>query len=343
MHALADHPQIVSLALSLGLPGDRPVEEVKAFCVGKVKKLIGKRKFPDSIEEIERIVCEKLNVTIVEVWNEDDVDKVIECYARQHKDPIFATIRHELRDDTFATLIRRKNRPGESGTHFVAVVDCRGDKYHRRFFTRWHEIAHVLTMVDQWELPLHRSTSNKDALETMMDIIAAEIGFFDPLFVPQVISHFGDGPLTIPGVAKLREAYSDTASFQATLNACAQAFPQSVIVLEAELGYKKAELQDLEQGYLLPGERPIAKLRVTSSKGNQAAASLGMTIPLRMRVPAKSVITKALQFGPSLGPFHAIENLDMWSASNGRTLPSQRIWVEAKAIPNGVFAVITAL
>ena len=174
MQTLAGHRQIVSLALSLGLPGDRPVEEVKSFCVAKVKELIGRGRVPDSIEEIERIVCEKLNITIVEVWNEDHIDDVIKLYARQNKDPIFATIREELRDDTFATLIRRRNRPGESGTHYVAVVDCRGDKYHRRFFTRWHEIAHVLTMVDQWELPLHRSTTNKDALETMMDIIAAD-------------------------------------------------------------------------------------------------------------------------------------------------------------------------
>lgn len=343
MHALADHPQIVSLALSLGLPGDRPVEEVKAFCVAKVKELIGKGKVPDSIEEIERIVCEKLNITIVEVWNEDHIDDVIERFARQNKDPIFATIRDELRDDTFATLIRRKNRPGERGTHYVAIVDCRGDKYHRRFFTRWHEIAHVLTMVDQWELPLHRSTSNKDALETMMDIIAAEVGFFDPLFVPQVLSHFGDGPLTIRGVAKLREAYSERASFQATLNACTQAFTKPVIVLEAELGLKKAELQDLEQGFLLPGERPVAKLRVTSSIGNQAATLLGMKIPLRMRVPATSVIMKAHKHGPTLGPFQAIEDLAMWSESKGRALPNQRVWVESKAIPSGVFAVITAL
>lgn len=343
MQALADHPKIISLALSLGLPADRPVEEVKAFCVAKVKELLGKSNVPDSIEEIERIVCEKLNITIVEVWNEDHVDEVIERYARQCKDPIFATIREELRDDTFATLIRRKNRHGESGTHYVAVVDCRGDKYHRRFFTRWHEIAHVLTMVDQWELPLHRSTSNKDALETMMDIIAAEVGFFDPLFVPQVLSHFGDGPLTIQGVAKLREAYCDRASFQATLNACSQAFTQPVIILEAELGFKKAELQDLEQGFLLPGERPVAKLRVTSSKGNQAAALLGVKIPPRMRVPVGSVIIKAQQHGSSLGPFHAIENLGMWSASNGRALPTQRIWVEAKATPTGVLAVVTAL
>lgn len=342
MQALSDHPKIVSLALSLGLPGDRSVEEVKAFCVAKVKGLLGKGNMPDSIEEIERIVCEKLNITIVEVWNEDHIDDVIDKFARKNKDPIFATIRDELRDDTFATLIRRRNQPGERGTHYVAVIDCRGDKYHRRFFTRWHEIAHVLTMVDQWELPLHRSTSNKDALETMMDIIAAEIGFFDPLFTPKVSSYFGDGPLTIHGVAILREAYSERASFQATLNACAQSFPQPVIVLEAEMGYKKAELQELDQGFLLPEERPVSKLRVTSSKANQAATNL-MKIPLRMRVPSESVIMKAFKCGSSLGPFCASENLDMWNTSNGRPLPDQSIWVEAKATPNGVFAVVTAL
>ena len=41
--------------------------------------------------------------------------------------------------------MKRKNVADDAPDRFVAVIDCRGSKLARRFFTRWHEIAHRLT------------------------------------------------------------------------------------------------------------------------------------------------------------------------------------------------------
>ena len=52
----------------------------------------------------------------------------------------------ELDPTTFGLTIKRKHCGPESGDKYVAVIDCRGEKATRRFFTRWHEIAHLLVL-----------------------------------------------------------------------------------------------------------------------------------------------------------------------------------------------------
>ena len=61
---------------------------------------------------------------------------------------MFATMRIKFDDSenpTYGALVRRKNTTPDDLDRWVAVIDCRGDKLARRFFTRWHEIAHRLT------------------------------------------------------------------------------------------------------------------------------------------------------------------------------------------------------
>ena len=58
----------------------------------------------------------------------------------------------------------------------------------RRFFTLWHEIAHLLTLTHKLEPPFHRSADVPCPLERLMDIIAGEIAFYDPIFVPQLVA-----------------------------------------------------------------------------------------------------------------------------------------------------------
>ena len=46
---------------------------------------------------------------------------------------------------TYGALVQRRNAGPTDPDRFVAVIDSRGGKLARRFFTRWHEIAHRLT------------------------------------------------------------------------------------------------------------------------------------------------------------------------------------------------------
>ncbi len=283
MIALRDEPKIISMAHTLGIHAGDTVEGIRDFCRRKVHALVAAdSRAPRSIEDLEHLVCERMHLDIVEVWNDDDLTEVIEKYARREKEPSFGVLRRDLDDETFATLIQRKRPPGQQAYHYVAVIDCRGEKSARRFFTRWHEIAHVLTLVGQLELPLHRSTVRKDPVERMMDLIAGDIGFFEPLFQPVLDAECAsERGLSFAAVENVRATFCPSASLEATLHACVNKFASPVILLQAAFGHR-AEVQRLlasGQGDLFSGDPPAPQLRVPISTGNPAARAARLIIP----------------------------------------------------------------
>ena len=144
MNTLGDEPKIIAMAHSLGIHAGDRVRAIRDFCLKQVHALIRGAGRIASIDELMQVICEKLRLTIIEVWTEDDLKTVIEKYARQERDAAFAYLRSDLTDDTFATLIQRKRVADEKGFSYVAVIDCRTpSKAARRYFSRWHEIAHV--------------------------------------------------------------------------------------------------------------------------------------------------------------------------------------------------------
>ena len=75
-----------------------------------------------------------------------DFARITNKYARGKKDFVFATMRFRFDDadnPTYGALVRR-NVAADAPDRFVPVIDCRGGKLARRFFTRWHENAHRL-------------------------------------------------------------------------------------------------------------------------------------------------------------------------------------------------------
>ena len=275
---------------------------------------------------------------------EEPLTEVIEKYARREKEPSFGVLRRDLDDETFATLIQRKRPPGQQAYHYVAVIDCRGEKSARRFFTRWHEIAHVLTLVGQLELPLHRSTVRKDPVERMMDLIAGDIGFFEPLFQPVLDAECAsERGLSFAAVENVRATFCPSASLEATLHACVNKFASPVILLQAAFGHR-AEVQRLlasGQGDLFSGDPPAPQLRVPISTGNPAARAARLIIPKNMRVPAGCVIATAMREAQDHAVLRAVEDLNLWRTSSGQALSHARVRIEALKIRDRVWAIVS--
>src|SRR5208337_4775857 len=148
--------------------------------------------------------------------------RIKQVYALGKREFVFATMRLKFDDPgnpTYGVLIRRSNAEADAPDRYVAVIDCRGRKLARRFFTRWHEIAHRLTTHADSGEPVYRS--EHDPVGRLMDAIAGHIGFYGPLFEPVfVAAHSGKELLTFETVeAVVREGFPD-ASIQATLFAC---------------------------------------------------------------------------------------------------------------------------
>lgn len=343
MTTLSDDPKIISLAHALGIHEGGRVEGILGYCQNKVRSLLAGAGLIRSIDDLQCLICEKLHITIIEVYNDSDISAVVEKYARQEKEPAFAGIGNELTDDTFATLLQRKRRAGEQYFRYVAVIDCRGQKAARRYFSRWHEIAHVLTTVSQLQFALHRSTTKKDACEKMMDLIAAEIGFYTPLFAPLLQKECSTaGGLTFAVAENVRREFCPAASMEATLNACASRVSSPILILQASMGYKKAEKDALTSGQyeLFPTEKPVAQLRIASAVPNPAARGKGIMIPKNMRVPIASVITTALNVEEDHQAILARENLNWWRTSDGTALQHAAVKVEAIRLRDRVWAIV---
>ncbi len=344
MKTLSQEAEIIAMANALRLVGD-PVESIIDFCRQKIARWIDGPRSIRTIWDLEKIICEKLNLVIHEVWNDDDLEELIRNYVEEGE-IVFAHLKADLDAKTFATLIRRKALRPNSEDRYVAVIDCRGNKGARRFFSRWHEIAHLLTLYKQMELPFHRSTIDRDPTEKLMDIIAGEIGFYDTLFRPALEAELrSQGRLTLDAVERVRREYCPDASFQATLNACAARAPAPVIVLEIGMGYKKSELRELHlaQLPLIPPKLPQPKLRVLSAVPNAAARKISFQIPRYMRVPVASIITGVFDNGTglSIGATETVENLNQWTSSNGSRLPNVKVDVQALKTGEHVLVIVS--
>jgi hypothetical protein len=69
------------------------------------------------------------------------------------------------------------------------VIDARGSKASRVYFTKWHELAHLLTLTDQLRLSFRRTHVAKifnPPEEALMEVIAGHFAFYGPFVKPHL-------------------------------------------------------------------------------------------------------------------------------------------------------------
>lgn len=332
--------EIYSLAEELGVSGDAPVSGILDYCHRRIDAWVAESGGVKNIDALELLVTQKLQMVFEEIRTEDDWERLKEVYARGKKEFVFGAIRTRFDDDqdlTYGALVQRRNATASDPDRFVAVIDCRGSKLARRFFTRWHEIAHRLTTHTDMPEPVYRS--EHDPIERLMDEIAGHVGFYDPLFRPvyqQALlnrSHLNFGMVE----AIISEAFP-AASFQSTLFACVRRLPTPVVYLEATLAHKKDTKGKLATPSLFDDEPPPGELRAVKVIPNKAALQDGFTIPDNMRVPADSVIHSLFDADP-VTDGNGEECLSQWE-SQGRSLGRCAVVVEARKVPGRVIAIV---
>jgi hypothetical protein len=155
----------------------------------------------------------------------------------------------------------------------------------------------------------------KDPEESVMDVIAGELGFFDEIVRPYLKSS-----LSFSAISELRNQLCPEASVQASIFGFVQASLQPCLFIEAELALKKSETVEVRH-------QPIPVLRAVRVTPNDAARQLGLFIPRNMRVPTPSVLSRV--FDSELTCLEAVENLSWWT-SDGKCLPEQSVHMEAR-------------
>lgn len=333
-------PEIFTLADELGVGGAAPVNGILDYCHRRIDAWVAEAGGVPNIDALEALVTQKLQMVFEEIRTDDDWGRLKEVYARGKKEFVFGAIRTKFDDDhnlTYGALVERRNAGPADLDRFVAVIDCRGIKQARRFFTRWHEIAHRLTTHTDMPEPVYRS--EHDPIERMMDEIAGHVGFYEPLFQPAYQqASLGQPHLKFGTIETIINDAFPTASFQATLFACTRRLPTPVIYLEAALDHKKEVKQRLAAPSLFDVDPPPGELRVVKVRANDAAFKDKFFIPEKMRVPADSVIHSLFDADP-MTDGDGEECLSQWE-SQGKSLGRRAVVVEARKVPDRVIAIL---
>ena len=323
-------------ARSLGLPSYGPSTDLAIvdYCRQEVTRLVGKHGLPRTTDELLDRVASCLDVEFVEIHDPDDVRQLLERVPPT-LEPVMAFVEEELNDETDGITIQRQN-PGP-WRRYLAIINCQGQHYYRRFFTKWHELAHRLVDGEQLMLAFrHAHVERKDPGEVLVDKVAGELAFFPDIVGPHAARCLDRHGLSFEAVEALRDAAAPEASQQATALALMGYSDQPAWYLRTaeSLNLTEARIARRRSGK----DRPIPQLRVQEVFANEVASTCGTRIHRWMRVPPTSLIASTHHSG---APRTGTEPLDEWVTSQGGPIGRGSLSVDAQVAGEQVLAIVS--
>lgn len=336
--------QLRSVAKRLGLPLRGGTEDaIIQYCKSAVEKWILAHGQPQTLTDLLHLVTGSLNLDVAEIREDRDLEQLLRRIPPDHE-PAMARLQTELDDRTDAiTLQRRYHRSWERP--YLAVINCRGWHAFRKYFSKWHEVVHLLLDGKQLSFAFRRTpVMRREPEEMLVDRVAAALAFypdiFDPVFREELKSA---GRLTFEVVDRVRQRVAPEASRHATLLACLRHCPYPVCFVRAGMGYKREEEQSLTdpQTNFFPKEvpKPQLKLRVREAAANPAVEQLGIRVHKNMEVPPSSVVASAFK-DPFGLPHTGCESLQAWRTSASGPIGYGEVDVEAIRLEEEVWGLL---
>src|SRR5262245_17511766 len=142
MVKLSSKPQIIKLARDLRIkPGEDAARAIIAFCLRAIQRI--RREFPcDTLEELLEIAAIRLDTKFWEIHSDEEL-RILKQDFVALGELGFANLDRELDSKVFAITFKLiQPRPWDR--KYASVIDCRGSKGARAYFSKWHELAHLL-------------------------------------------------------------------------------------------------------------------------------------------------------------------------------------------------------
>jgi hypothetical protein len=195
MAHLRTSPQIHKLASDLRIKikkDDDPVSAILKYCERRIKNMLEGVTDCATLSQMLDWIANKVGTSFEVIFNDEDLQRIKQKYLAQ-KEAAFVRLEDEFSDEVFGVTFKLLHcEPWEP--QYVSIIDCRGDKAARGYFTKWHEIAHLLTQTEQMRLVFRRTHSSAncgDPEERLMDVVAGKFGFYSPFvhsFIKEEIS-----------------------------------------------------------------------------------------------------------------------------------------------------------
>jgi hypothetical protein len=310
------------LAGELGLTGADPAHAIISFCEARVASFIGEFDGCSTLSGLLEIAAQKSGSRFEVIDTNETLDRIVRKYV-ERSELAFATLEREfLRGVLGVTFRLQTPQPWE--LPFVSVIDGRGDRQRRSYFTKWHEVGHLLILTDDNRSCFRRTHvpgGDVNWEEALVDIIASRCGFH-PLIVRP---HIG-GEISFQEIERLRRRLCPEASGQAARLGFTNAWPTPCLLLECQLGTRRS------------GEPSEPVLRAVHVQANEAAESSGLSIRKNNRVPRCSVISRV--FGREHASAEAVEDIRWWETSDCSGLSPLPVLVRAASRASVVDALV---
>ena len=322
------------LAGDLGLGQTaNPVEVIVDYCKSRVKRFLDDFRGLGKPSELLCLVANKLGTRFIIIDSDADLHRIVKEYAGRGE-VLFAKLEEELADDVFGITLKLLH-PGRFDLPFVSIIDCRGSKARKVYFTKWHELGHLLILTDQRRFQFKRTHSlhePKSPEESLVDILAGEFAYYGPMVKPLAV-----GEISFEAIEAVRQELCPEGSFTSGIIGVAKAWPHACISIEASMASKKGDGDPNQPAFeFLPP--PVQALRAVHVTLNELARKRGIQFYPNFRVPSASVISRV--FREQLSGGEATENLNWWRASDGTQLANLRLVVRAKRVGQSVYALL---
>ena len=335
--------ELKRVASHLDLPDTGNVEQVIIdHFVQRLRDWLIAHGTPENLSVVATDFAASLDMGFTEISNQDDMDQLLLKMPNDQAGTI-ALLKTEFGENTDAVTIHRSTRKSWERP-YLAIINCQDWHQSRRYFSKWHEIVHLLIEGQQLTFAFrHTKTNRPEPEEVLVDRIAAKLAFFPDIFHPVVSDEIQNhGYLTFETIRRVRERVAPDASLQATSLACLDAVTHPAWFLRCGMTLKAAEQRRLNdpQMSFIPDQPPVEKLRVLQGSPNHSATESGTTFYPNMRVPLSSIVARAFhsEFNPAS---IEKERLDDWETSSSGPLGSGIINVSAEWITdNEVWAIV---
>jgi hypothetical protein len=305
-----------------------------------------------TLERLRRILANKFRVQLELIETHEDVERI----AGEHSDfspHLRRRLIEEFIDGETEGITLQRESFDPLRPRFLVVVDGRGERSNRAYFTTWHEISHLLIHPEQLPIPGFRRTPlahelARDPIEQVVDHVAGRVAFYEPLFRPvaegAITAH---GGLTF-GAVESAKAGADipTASLYATAIQMVPYSAAPTALVTVDLILKPSEVQRLrspqEDFGLAPAAESVPQLRITAFIANTAVEGSRLELWRNMRVPEACVLSQAFNSAAD-DVLVADEDQSSWSTSVKGSLPRLPLRIEAMRRGRFVYGLIAAL
>jgi hypothetical protein len=338
MVRLARDSKVIQLAKDLGLNwrGDCLVA-ISEFALRGVERIIGDSPIHiDSLDTLRRIVADKFRVKLEFIRDDVDVE-TITCEYPDFHPRLRQRLMHEFLHGTTEGITLERDAWDPRRFQYLAVVDARGTRAPRAYFTGWHEITHLLVHPTQLRFPGFRRTPvlaerEKDPLESVVDHVTGKVAFYPPFFRPAVERALAEhGGCTFAALDAAREAAVPDASLFATAMGSLPYINAPTVFVAAEMRLKAAEqrlARSPQHALDFAQSQAEERLRVSTVVPNELILGSDVVIRRNMRVPAHSVLAQAYA-SPIDVTLEAEENQAWWETSREGSLPDLPLRVQA--------------